>query len=118
MKALLDEKLEADNIINLFKKYKKQLNNQQARSLIMELGLKNPLIYGCKICGDFDCGGIDIKVDSDSNNYYWYFFNERTNEYDNQLFTFSKTEYEGVFKRYLKNWNQSKRGCYTQHTYS
>lgn len=113
--ALLNNKLGVKKVIEHFRTYNEILNEQQAASLIIELGLKNPLIYGCKICGDSDCGGVDIRVENDSNKYYWYFYNEKSKKFDNKLFTFSKTNYEMVFKGYLNNWSRAKRGNKTKH---
>ncbi len=108
VKALMNENINSELVKTHFKKYKESINDDIALKIIFELCLEEPLIYGCKICGDIDCGGINIKIESDEMFFFWYLYNSETNEYDKLIGKFEHKEYASIFKNYMKNWKKAK----------
>jgi len=93
-----------------YNKYGKSISDNDAASLIYELGLETPLIYGCKICSDIDCGGISIVVKREPDFYCWLAYNKTTRKHDKDIFRFAILEYEYVFTEYLANWKKARTG--------
>ncbi len=109
IKSLLGEDVNVATIKEHFKKYDKVIDDAVAGGLIYELCLERPLIYGCKICRDRDCGGITIAVKRDPDFYCWFGYNSLTCD-DEEIFRFAKLEYEDVFAQYLANWKKARTG--------
>ena len=105
--SLLNKQVNTNIVKNHFAKYERVITDQQAKGIIYEMSLMNPLIYGCKICGDIDCGGINIRVEKSSNSFVWFKYSQKSKKYDYQLFEFNKEQYKLVFTNYIKNWKKA-----------
>ncbi len=108
VKSLINENINAEFVQKHFKKYEESINEDVAKKLIFELSLEKPLVYGCKICGDIDCGGIVIRIESDEFSFSWYLFDTETKEYDKLIGEFEYEQYKNVFSKYMKNWKKAK----------
>ena len=78
VKSLLKQKISISTIKSHYHQYNEKITDQDAESLIYELGLKKPLLYGCKICADYDCGGICIEVKKKSKYYLWFSYDQKS----------------------------------------
>lgn len=105
---LLNHKLDENTLLNHFRKHEAEVNEEYIKLLMNEINsYETVLIYGCKVCGDRDCGGIDILIKEDSNYIYWNTFNEETSVHNYYQYKFKKEEYKKVFKKYLANWKKA-----------
>ncbi len=68
------------------------------------------LIYCCHECGNFECGGINVKIDQKNDTIIWTFFeNElRRTKGKTLQFHFEKSQYSGVFNKYRKAFLKNK----------
>lgn len=73
-----------------------------------QMGLVNPMIYGCKICAGIDCGGVQIRVENDHNYYFWFGYDQKSQGYDRLLYRFDRCEYDFAFSTYLKKWQKAR----------
>ena len=106
---LLNQKADKNILNNHFKKHEVKIKDEYLELIENENNQYDTvLIYGCKVCGDRDCGGIDIKIKEDLNYIYWNTFNENTSKHNYFQFKFDKEEYKTVFNNYLKNWKKAK----------
>jgi hypothetical protein len=63
-----------------------------------ELSDPEILIYGCPVCGDYECGGIAIKIDKTVDAFVWTIIDE-----DKRLtFEFDIYQYFDLFNRYIR----------------
>ena len=63
-----------------------------------ELSDPEVIIYCCAQCGDYDCGGIWVKIEKTDDAFVWVFANE-----EKQLnFSFDKYQYFDVLGNYLQ----------------
>lgn len=105
---LLNQEIDKTTLSKLFNKYGVKTKDEHLKLLEDEhKQYKTVLIYGCKICGDRDCGGIDIEIKEDLDCIYWNTFNENTSKHNYYQFKFKKEDYKTLFKNYLKNWKKA-----------
>ena len=104
--SLLKKKIDRQTVLNIYAKHNKKIRPQHdelIKSIIDETNDYHPLIYRC-LCGDYFCGGIEIKVDKHGDQYQW----RTENEHGQKLvYNFEKEAYEKLFDNYLRNWKSA-----------
>lgn len=63
-----------------------------------ELADPGTIIYCCAECGDYDCGGIKVKIDKTDNMFTWTI----AEEHKRLTFKFDKHQYFDLFDKYLR----------------
>lgn len=63
-----------------------------------ELSDPEVIIYGCAECGDYDCGGISVKIDEKEDTFLWTFSSDN----GHLIFEFDKYQYFNLFKQLIK----------------
>jgi hypothetical protein len=101
IKRLLFKKISETDIRNV---YPPDITEKSMQEMLeyyyKDFLVKDPIIYGCCICGQEGCGGFDVKISKNEDCNIWTFihFNENT-----QLqFHFDKYQYFQVFDEYNK----------------
>jgi hypothetical protein len=97
-KQFLLEQISDSEIQNVFPKTLPKNEIEKGINRIREyLNDGNLIIYGCKECGDFECGGYHAKITKNSENYIWTFENEETHK--KIILEFSTKEYVEIFNQ-------------------
>jgi len=97
-KQFLLEQISDSEIEKTFPKTFSRKKVQKGINRIREyLNDENVIIYGCKECGDFECGGYQAKITENKKNFMWTFENEETDE--SLILEFDKNEYLTIFEK-------------------
>ena len=97
-KQFLLEQISDSEIEKIFPKTFPKNEIQKGINRIREyLNDENVIVYGCKECGDFECGGYQTKITENNKNFIWTFENEEINE--SLILEFDKKEYLKIFEK-------------------
>ena len=93
LEEILDSEIE-DTFSNTFSKIIIQNGIVRIREYLDQDTI---IIYGCKECGDFGCGGFEVKINNNNEKYVWTFKNDDTNKF--LVLEFDKEEYIKQFDK-------------------
>jgi ferredoxin len=91
--------LQDEYVRNYLENIKNEYHNQIITSLLYEFENNDVPIYGCKVCGDKECGTLNIRIESKDEKYVNWTFKE---EDMIKTWTFDKLQYETEIKKLLK----------------